>query len=146
MKKIVILLALILLTSCEKPKEVITDPVVTFWSDDSGPWTVYVDGKEICKLSVIYSKWANYGVPVYCGDNRFFTLSLPKGQHSYHMRYVAPPNYRVLISQSYYFEVMDCEIVRIKQKNLFFQTLCYIFDKNTYLYDEEGKNGDKRQG
>ena len=115
MKKLIIL-SILILTACEKPQpEPVLDPLVTFWSNDSGPWNVYIDGKKICQLAVIYNGWRNYGVPQHCNDNRYFTMRLPKGQHSYRMIYIAPPDYRVLISRTYYFEVDDCTIVRIKQ-------------------------------
>ena len=116
MKKLIIL-SLLVLTACEKPvePEPEPDPMVTFWSDDSGPWNVYIDGNRVCQLVVIYNGWRNYGVPKYCNDNRYFTMRLPKGQHCFQMKYVNPPTYEVLVTPIYCFEVDDCTIVRIKQ-------------------------------
>jgi hypothetical protein len=124
MKKLTILIAILILFSCEKPREEpVIDPnkgTVTFWTtEDSGinswhrGWLLWVDGTEIGVIAKPSDK-----IPV-CGDMFFTKLFLIKGRHYYHMTLSIPiqppPNY--FVSTTYYFDVTarGCTVVRCTQ-------------------------------
>jgi len=129
MKKLTILIAVLLLFSCEKPKEEPTiDPnkgKVTFWTTEfsikttnCNGWVLWVDDIEIGLIKKPYSVNTTDQIPN-CYTMGFTNLILPKGRHYYYMTLSIPiqppPNY--FVSQTYYFDVIarGCTIVRCIQ-------------------------------
>jgi hypothetical protein len=125
MKKLTILIAVLLLFSCEKPKDEPTiDPnkgTVTFWTTEPSiktkqceGWVLWVDGVKIGLI-----KKPSDQIPI-CGDMFFTKLLLTKGQHSYYMTLSIPvqlPPNNYFISQTYYFDIIarGCTVVRCTQ-------------------------------
>jgi hypothetical protein len=130
MKKLTILIAVLLLFSCEKPKdEPAVDPnkgTVTFWTTEESVeitrpqlwrvgWILWVDDIRIGVISKPYNVTSEDQAPN-CYTKGFTKLVLMKGRHNYYMTLsepqTQPPNYRV--SQTYYFDVTarGCTVVR----------------------------------
>jgi len=134
MKKLTILIAILLLFSCEKPKEEPTiDPnvgTVTFWTTEVSVnimelpqfwrigWTLWVDNVEIGLIKKPYNISTTDDIPN-CYTQGFTKLVLMKGRHNYYMTLSLPlqppPNY--IVSQTYYFDVTagGCTVVRCTQ-------------------------------
>lgn len=127
MKKVIVLFAFALFMSCEKPVEIpITEGSVTFWtteesggtaSGDTG-WILWIDEKEIGPINKPYPINSIDKIPN-CGDNRFTSILLREGTHSYKLRRFIPtqPPPNIFTGQIYYFDVMagGCVIVRATQ-------------------------------
>jgi hypothetical protein len=129
MKKLTILIAVLLLLSCEKPKDEPTiDPnkgTVTFWTTETSKisanfegWLLWVDDIKIGVIKKPYPINTTDLIPD-CSDKDFTDLVLSKGRHKYYMTvYIptqAPPN--KFTSTTYFFDVIarGCTVVRCIQ-------------------------------
>ena len=126
MKRLLFIIAAVLLFSCEKePYQEPIDPNkgnVTFWTtEDSNSsayhvgWVLYVDDVKIGLIAKPYEIDHINKIPV-CGDERFTNLSLMKGRHKYYMTFTANPS-TYLVSRTFYFDVTagGCTVVRCTQ-------------------------------
>lgn len=77
MKKMIYLVALLLIMGCakENPAPQLEPGTVTFWTKETGNWNLILDGVEYGKI-----KRAN-NMPV-CGDEAFQKFTLSAGKHT----------------------------------------------------------------
>jgi hypothetical protein len=100
------------LFSC-KEKETDSDLMqVTFWTNETEQWNVYIDGKLFGNIKKPYYIGDITQIPQ-CGDDRFSSKMTTLGQHEYYMKLTIGPD--TFISETHYFEVDGCSVVRIEQ-------------------------------
>lgn len=114
MKKLLLLLPLIFL-SCEKEPIPQADQYdVTVWTNESEPWTLYIDENKIGQIRKPYPITKTEDIPS-CGDDRFTNVKLSKGRHHYNLRMTLPSG-QLIMSDYKFFEVTDvCTILRATQ-------------------------------
>ena len=116
MKKVIILIGLaLLLAGCDKEEiREIEINNVTFYSYDTGPWNVYVDGKLITSIKAITQPTEMYGKPE-CGDSRYFTMTLKEGQHTYSLKLIPGYGQHIETRPIYFTVEARCNLVKIEQ-------------------------------
>ena len=119
MKRLLFIIAVVLLLSCEK--EPYEKPIdlnkgnVTFWTTENSGWMLVIDDAEAIPIVQPYPINTTDKIPV-CGDERFTNLSLMKGRHKYYMTFTANPS-TYLVSRTFYFDVTagGCTVVKCTQ-------------------------------
>ena len=127
MKKLLFIIAAVLLFSCEKPQEPIEveKTNVIFWTNeysydnaDCMGWFLWIDGVKIGVIPRPYSINTTDQIPT-CGNKQFLNLTLSEGRHYYYMTLFLPrqPWPNSFTSQTYYFDVSagGCTVVRCTQ-------------------------------
>ena len=120
MKKLLFIIAAVLLFSCEKePYQEPIDPNkgnVTLWTTENSGWMLVIDDAEAIPIVQPYPINTTDKIPV-CGDERFTNVSLMKGRHKYRLSYLTLQPYNYIIGQTYYFDVTagGCTVVRCTQ-------------------------------
>jgi len=127
MKRLLFIIAAVLLFSCEKPQEpiIVEKTNVIFWTSEESittpqcrGWYLWVDGVDLGVIPKPYAINTTDQIPT-CGDKQFLNLTLSEGRHEYHMTLSIPaqPGQNYFVSQTYYFDVTagGCTVVRCTQ-------------------------------
>jgi len=85
---------------------------VTFWTNESVPWNLYIDGKLYGTLKQPYYVSNESQIPD-CGDDDFSNTTLSPGQHEYYLQITIMSD--TFTSPTHYFEVNKCTVLRIIQ-------------------------------